>query len=209
MSFEPASGNVFISTGGTPKPLFQETVDKLKHQVPPEAVAAYLKPVMKLHYAAGRLTFAQPVSIDGVSPDNYFISGVTAKSGVLYVLEINTNRIYRLSGPNYAKQSSAETGARPYAALLERHVELQGRLEWLTSVLEHREPAPEGVRSRRLTRASIATEHADEFDDDWIHDMLVSITVLATRLDYDSRELAFSLFSAGWWTERTQALLES
>src|ERR1700722_17559819 len=86
MSFEPASGNVFISTGGTPKPLFQETVDKLKHQVPPEAVAAYLKPVMKLHYAAGRLTFAQPVSIDGVSPDNYFISGVTAKSGVLYVL---------------------------------------------------------------------------------------------------------------------------
>jgi hypothetical protein len=116
MSFEPASGSIFISTGGTPKALFQETVAKLKHQVPAEAIAAYLKPVMKLKYAAGRLTFDQPLSIDGVSPDHYFISGVTAKSGVLYVLEINANRIYRLSGPGYAKQLSAATGDRPYAA---------------------------------------------------------------------------------------------
>src|SRR5438067_270603 len=85
MSFEAASGSVFISTGGTPKPLFHETVANLKHKIPAEATAAYLKPVMTLHYAAGRLTFAQAVSIDGVSPDDYFISGVTAKSGVLYV----------------------------------------------------------------------------------------------------------------------------
>ena len=118
MSLEPASGSVFLSTGGTPKPLFQETVDNLKHKVPAEAVASYLKPVMQLHYAAGHLTFAQPLSIDGISPDKYFISGVTAKSGVLYVLENTTSRIYRLSGQNYAKQFSAETGNRPYAAEL-------------------------------------------------------------------------------------------
>jgi YVTN family beta-propeller protein len=118
MSFEPASNSVFISTGGTPKPLFQETAANLKHKIPPEAMAALLKPVMRLHYAAGRLEFAQPLSIDGVSPDKYFISGVTAKSSVLYVLEINANRIYRLSGENYAKQFSAETGNRPYAAEL-------------------------------------------------------------------------------------------
>ncbi len=118
MSFEPASGSVFISTGGTPKPGFQEAAANLKHKIPAEAMAAFLKPVMQLHYVAGRLTFAQPLSIDGVSPDKYFISGVTAKSGVLYVLEINANRIYRLSGQNYAKQLSAETGNRPYAAEL-------------------------------------------------------------------------------------------
>lgn len=100
-------------------------------------------------------------------------------------------------------------GAAPYAEVLEHHVELQGRLEWLTSVLAHQEPASEGGRSQRLTRASIATEHADEFDDDWIHDMLVSITVLATRLDYGSRDLAFSLVSADWWNERTRALIEA
>jgi YVTN family beta-propeller protein len=118
MSFEPASGNVFLSTGGTPKALFHETAANLKHKIPAEATAAFLKPVMTLHYAAGRLEFAKPLSIDGVSSDNYFISGVTAKSGVLYVLEINANRIYRLSGGSYEKQLSAGTGNRPYAAEL-------------------------------------------------------------------------------------------
>ena len=118
MSFEPDSGSVFLSTGGTPKPLFQETAANLKHKIPAEATASFLKPVMALRYASGRLAFAQPVSIDGVSPNNYFISGVTAKSGVLYVLEVNANRIYRLSGKSYAKQLSADTGNRPYAAEL-------------------------------------------------------------------------------------------
>ena len=108
-----------------------------------------------------------------------------------------------------AKWATVLVGAAPYADVLERHVELSGRLEWLTSVLAHREPAPEGGRSRRLTLSSIATERADEFGDGWIHDMVVAITTLATRLDYDSRELAFSLVSDAWWYERTQALLES
>ena len=101
-------------------------------------------------------------------------------------------------------------GAAPYAAVLERHVELQGRLEWLSSVLAHREPAPDrGAVSRRMTLTSIATEQADQFDEDWIHDMVVSITTLATRLDYDSRELAFSLVAVDWWSERTHALAET
>jgi hypothetical protein len=39
--------------------------------------------------------------------------------------------------------------------------------------------------------------------------MVVSITTLATRLDYDSRELAFSLVSVDWWSERTHALAET
>jgi hypothetical protein len=108
-----------------------------------------------------------------------------------------------------ANWASVLVGAAPYAAVLERHVELQGRLEWLTSVLEHREPAPEGARNRPLTVASIATEHADEFDEDWTHDMVVSLTLLSTRLDYDSRELAFSLASVDWWLARTQTLLEA
>jgi hypothetical protein len=112
------------------------------------------------------------------------------------------------AGEVIAQWATVLVGAAPYAALLDGHVELQGRLEWLTSVLDHREPAADGGRARRLTRASIATEHADQFDDDWIHDMLVSITALATRLDYDSRELAFALVSVDWWTERTRALTE-
>jgi hypothetical protein len=109
-----------------------------------------------------------------------------------------------------ANWATVLVGAAPYAKLLDRHVELQGRLEWLSSVLAHHEPAPDQApRSRRMTLASVATEQADRFDDQWIHDMVVSITALAARLDYDSREMAFSLVSADWWVERTRALAET
>ena len=44
-------------------------------------------------------------------------------------------------------------GAAPYAELLDRHVELQGMLEWLSSVLAHNEPAPDrgGLNAPALT----------------------------------------------------------
>jgi YVTN family beta-propeller protein len=116
MSFEPGSGHVFLSTGGTPREGFEEHAADLKHPVPAESLAGALKPIRQLRYAAGRLTLEQPLSIEGVSPDNYFISAVAAKPGVLYALEINLNRIYRLSGENYATQASAATGNRPYSA---------------------------------------------------------------------------------------------
>jgi hypothetical protein len=104
-----------------------------------------------------------------------------------------------------ANWATVLVGAAPYASLLDRHVELQGRLGWLSSVLAHREPSPDsGMVSRRMTLSSVAAEQADQLDDDWVHDMVVSITALATRLDHDSRELAFSLVSADWWIERTR-----
>src|SRR3569623_717091 len=71
-----------------------------------------------MHYEGGKVTLQQPLTIDGVHPDNYYISGVTAAKGVLYVLEINASKIFRLSGPNYNQQISAPTGLRPYSAEL-------------------------------------------------------------------------------------------
>lgn len=101
-------------------------------------------------------------------------------------------------------------GAAPYARVLDRHAELDGRLQWLSAVLAHQEPAPDQDRAqKRLLIASVATEHADAFDDEWIRDMVVSITVLATQLDAASRDVAFSLASEDWWVERTRALVET
>jgi hypothetical protein len=109
-----------------------------------------------------------------------------------------------------ARWATVMVGAAPYAELLDRHVELQGRLEWLSSVLAHNQPAlDDGGRSHRLNRASVAAEQAHRFDDEWMHDMLVSIIRLATRLDSGSQELAFSLASADWWEGRTQTLANS
>jgi hypothetical protein len=102
-------------------------------------------------------------------------------------------------------------GARAYAAILDRHVELAGRLEWLSSVLAHNEPpAGQSRRDRTLTRSNVATEKAEELGtDDWLHDQVLALIALATELDYESREHAFSIASVSWWAERTQGLAGS
>ncbi len=107
-----------------------------------------------------------------------------------------------------AVRAGVMVDAAPYAGLLDRHVELQVRLEWISSVLAHHEPAPDRTWSRQqLTLSSVATEQADSFDEGWMHDMIVSITVLAARLDHESRELAFSLASNEWWSGRTAEII--
>jgi hypothetical protein len=117
-------------------------------------------------------------------------------------------RLSEHAGQVIAARAGVMVGAAPYAGLLDRHVELQGRLEWVSSVLAHREPAPDRTWSRQqLTLSSVATEQADSFDDQWMRDMIVAITVLAARLDSESRELAFSLVSNDWWNERTREIV--
>jgi hypothetical protein len=107
-----------------------------------------------------------------------------------------------------ARWAPVMVGARPYAEVLDRHVELAARLGWLNSVLAYNEPV-EGLsfRERHLARASVGAERADELGgDDWLHDQLIVVILLATELDYHSREQAFSLVSTDWWAERTPGL---
>jgi hypothetical protein len=114
----------------------------------------------------------------------------------------------------YAKVIATWAGvmiaAAPYANQLDHHAELQGRLEWLSSVMADREPVP-NRRKRRTAISepiSVASERAGELDETWIHDMLVSITVLAAQLDVESQGQAYALASAEWWVERTRSLNE-
>jgi hypothetical protein len=107
-----------------------------------------------------------------------------------------------------ARWAPVMVGASPYAEVLDRHVELAGRLEWLRNVLAHNDPpAGQTRREERLTLSSAATEHAEEMGtDDWLHDQVLAVIRLATDLDRESREHAYSLVPMGWWTERTAGL---
>ena len=99
-------------------------------------------------------------------------------------------------------------GASSYASLLNSHVELQSRLEWLSAVMENREPPPDqDGRRRRLTRASIAVGAVAHLGDEWLRDQATAITVLAAQLDQISLDQAFSLNSPDWWVTRTSELL--
>lgn len=107
-----------------------------------------------------------------------------------------------------AKWAPVMVNSGPYAEVLNRHVELAGRLEWLSSVLTHNEP-PEGQsgRERVLVRSNVASEHAEEFgNDEWLEDQLLAVINLATELDYRSRELAYSIVPLSWWATRTAGL---
>jgi len=100
-------------------------------------------------------------------------------------------------------------GASTYASLINSHVELQSRLEWLSSVMADREPPPDqDSRRRRLTRASVAVTSVAHLGDEWLRDQAAAITVLAARLDHESLDQAFSLNSPDWWSFRTDELLK-
>ncbi|HLH15030.1 MAG TPA: hypothetical protein VKV16_09595, partial [Solirubrobacteraceae bacterium] len=110
-----------------------------------------------------------------------------------------------------AKWAPVMVGAGPYAEVLDRHVELSSRLEWLSNVLAHNEPRERATpRERRFLVSSVATERADELgNDEWLHDQILAVITLATELDYDAREHAYSLVPLSWWDERTAGLAEN
>jgi len=99
-------------------------------------------------------------------------------------------------------------GAAPYAHLVQGHVELGSRLEWLSAVLAHREPPPGQDQRRRLSRASIAVTAFSGVDDAWLIDQATCITVLAAQLDHESLEMAFAVNPTSWWAVRTKELLQ-
>jgi len=107
-----------------------------------------------------------------------------------------------------AKWAPVMVGARPYAEVLDHHAELAGRLVWLRDVLAFNEPPPEvTARQSRLTRSSVASEHADQLGNDaWLHDQIVAVVTLATQLDYEAREDAYSIVPLTWWAQRTAGL---
>jgi hypothetical protein len=99
--------------------------------------------------------------------------------------------------------ASVMVGAGPFTDIFDRYVELQARLDWLGDLI-----APGEQPTRRdalLARSSVASEHADRLgSDDWLHDQIVATIQTAVRLDFESRELGFTLVPMEWWRDRTQ-----
>jgi hypothetical protein len=121
-----------------------------------------------------------------------------------------TTELSRHASDVIAKWAPVMVGARPYAEVLDRHVELAGRLEWLSSVLAHHEP-PEDLSSeaRTLARSNVAVEHAERLsNDEWLHDQILAVMRLATNLDFEARDYAYSIVPLSWWAERRAGLTE-
>ena len=69
-------------------------------------------------YSGGKLTPEPAVSIAGLDEKDRYISGIAlGPDGSLYALNIQTDTLYRLSGPDFRQQTSVKTGYRPYGAV--------------------------------------------------------------------------------------------
>lgn len=124
-------------------------------------------------------------------------------------LQVRVTRLSEHTANVITNWAGLLVGAAPYAHVLEGHVELGSRLQWLSAVMSHREPPPDqDQRRRRLSRASIAAATFSDVDDEWLIDQATCITVLAAQLDHESLEMAINVNPPNWWAERTNQLLQ-
>ncbi|HVW85488.1 MAG TPA: hypothetical protein VHB50_12445, partial [Bryobacteraceae bacterium] len=113
MAVDSATGTIFLSGGGHAMRGFMESLKAFT--VPSEMKASLDKPILRVRYRDGKLVPAPPLAIAGLAEKDRYISGVAlGPDAALYVLNIQTDTLYRLSGDNFAGQTSAKTGYRPY-----------------------------------------------------------------------------------------------
>src|SRR5262249_39156418 len=83
------------------------------------AVAEAQHPILRLAWQDGGLKMQTGLAIPNLPEKDRFAAGLaTAPGGVLYVVNTQNDRVYRLSGQNHATQVSAEVGYRPYSVVL-------------------------------------------------------------------------------------------
>lgn len=117
MAQDPRSGEIFVSGGGALTPQFASLA---KQRGLGEDILTALKlPVLRIGLSEGQFTVKPSIAIDGLTDRERFIAGVTLGSdGALYVVNIQNDTVYRLSGENFSRQLAAKVGYRPYGAAL-------------------------------------------------------------------------------------------
>ncbi|MFN0085138.1 MAG: bifunctional YncE family protein/alkaline phosphatase family protein [Blastocatellia bacterium] len=117
MALNPGTGELFVSGGGPVTPQFAGLARQ--RGISDEVMAALKLPVLRLAFNDGRLETRPSLPIEGLTDNERFVSGVSYGSdGALYVVNIQNDTVYRLSGADFKTQVSAKVAYRPYAAAL-------------------------------------------------------------------------------------------
>ncbi len=108
-----ASGDaVFVSGGGAPTPAFLQGARQ--RGASSALLAGLAKPILRLGLAQGKL--AAPVGMDvaGLDESTRFVAGLAAaRNGALFVLDAQTNSLYKLGGRPLATVGFVATGYGP------------------------------------------------------------------------------------------------
>jgi YVTN family beta-propeller protein len=140
MAFDPDSGTVYLSGGGHAKRGFAEALARLG--LSPAMKDSIEKPILRARYADGKLTPETALGIAGLEEKDRYISGLALGPGhALYALNIQTDTLYRLGGPDFAQQTSAKTGYRPYGVAFSPDGSLLAVSNWGDQSVSFYEPA--------------------------------------------------------------------
>jgi YVTN family beta-propeller protein len=139
MAFDAASGTAYLSGGGSPRSGFDEVMARMGLAAMKDSID---KPILRVRYANGKLTPLPGLRIQGLDEAERYISGLAlGPDGSLYALNIQTDTLYRLSGPDFARQSSVKTGYRPYGVAFSPDGKTLAVTNWGARSVSLRDPA--------------------------------------------------------------------
>jgi YVTN family beta-propeller protein len=116
MATDSATGNVYLSGGGHATRGFAQEVARLA--LAPIVKSSIDSPILRVHYENGKLTPQPALKIAGLDEKDRYISGMAlAPDRSLYVLNLQTDTLYRLGGADFTRQASVKTRYRPYGVV--------------------------------------------------------------------------------------------
>ncbi|HEY6331571.1 MAG TPA: beta-propeller fold lactonase family protein, partial [Blastocatellia bacterium] len=117
MAIDPATSSLFVSGGGQLGPLFYSGMKN--DGASDQATADARKPVIRLSLKDGNLEQQPGISIQNLPETERFVAGIAvAPRGVLYVVNTQTDSVYRLSGDGYGTVISTKVEYRPYGVAI-------------------------------------------------------------------------------------------
>jgi len=191
MAFDPASGTAYLSGGGLPKRTFATVVARITSPMK----SSMDKPILRVRLEGGKLQPQDPIAIVGLDEKDRFISGVTlGPDGALYVLNLQTDTLYRLAGDGFSQQTKVGTGYRPYAAVFSPDGQTLAVSNWGDQSVSLFEPA-----SLKETARVAVGSHPNEMV--WAKDGRLFVT--------DSGSNEVSVISAGKVVETIRTSLDA
>lgn len=117
MALDPSCSELFVSGGGPVTERFISVA--IQYGISTSLLDGLKNPILRVNLQGDRLELKPSLAIAGLTDEERFISGlVVGNDGTLYVVNINNDTVYRLSGTDYNEQVSVQVGYRPYTAAL-------------------------------------------------------------------------------------------
>lgn len=118
LCFDPSGKTLFVAAGGGASQQFLDGAAKT-HELPPARLASFGQTVMRFGWDGSKVTPEGNVPVPSVTGKDRWTAGLAmGKDGALYVTEMQEDAVCKLTGPDFAAETKAAVGYRPYACAL-------------------------------------------------------------------------------------------